>query len=152
MAYKKEQLEEVAKDCFSFSAMARALGRKPVGGTITNLKRTCMKHGVDTSHFTGQGHNKGKSSNNRLTAEQILILDESEFPRRRDREKLLRAMLEVGFEYKCSSCGIVEWMGNKISLDIDHINGKYWDHRKENLRFLCPNCHRQTDNWGNKSG
>ena len=43
--------------------------------------------------------------------------------------------------YKCEKCGISEWMGKSLSLHLDHKNGKNNDHRIENLRFLCPNCH-----------
>lgn len=48
-------------------------------------------------------------------------------------------------EYKCSKCGIDEWQGETIVLDLDHINGDNKDNRISNLRFLCPNCHSQTD-------
>ena len=42
------------------------------------------------------------------------------------------------------------WCNKRITLHLDHINGISNDNRKENLRFLCPNCHQQTDTWGNK--
>ena len=55
---------------------------------------------------------------------------------------LKRRLLNEGYlEYKCSECGISEWNGKPLSLHLDHINGKHNDHRIENLRFLCPNCH-----------
>ena len=49
--------------------------------------------------------------------------------------------------YNCAQegCNIKsEWLGKKISLHLDHINGDNRDHRLDNLRFLCPNCHSQT--------
>ena len=52
--------------------------------------------------------------------------------------------------YRCSCCGIENWMGEKISLDLDHIDGNNKNNFPNNLRFLCPNCHRQTPTWGNK--
>ena len=49
---------------------------------------------------------------------------------------------------ECSQCGISEWRGKRLSVQIDHINGNSSDHRLENLRMLCPNCHSQTETFG----
>ena len=57
-------------------------------------------------------------------------------------------------EYKCSGkdcCNKGEWLGKPLVLQLDHINGVRDDHRLENLRFLCPNCHSQTDTYGGKN-
>ena len=54
-------------------------------------------------------------------------------------------------EYKCQKCGISEWLGNPLTLQLDHINGVNNDHRLTNLRFLCPNCHSQTDTYAGKN-
>lgn len=50
-------------------------------------------------------------------------------------------------EYICNGCNISEWNGKFLVLELDHINGDNRDHRLENLRLLCPNCHSQTSNW-----
>lgn len=52
--------------------------------------------------------------------------------------------------YKCSECGVSEWFGKKLLLDVDHIDGNNENNLPNNLRFLCPNCHRMTPTWGNK--
>lgn len=53
--------------------------------------------------------------------------------------------------YKCAICGIIEWQGKTLSLELDHINGENNDNRLENLRFLCPNCHSQTTTYGSRN-
>lgn len=48
---------------------------------------------------------------------------------------------------KCSSCGISEWQGVKIPLELDHIDGDASNNLPSNLRILCPNCHSITPTW-----
>jgi 5-methylcytosine-specific restriction endonuclease McrA len=57
------------------------------------------------------------------------------------KNKLIKCGL---LKYKCSICDIDSWEGKKLTLQLDHQNGKSNDHRIENLRLLCPNCHSQT--------
>lgn len=48
---------------------------------------------------------------------------------------------------RCLSCGINEWMGKRIVIELDHVDGDHGNESRENLRGLCPNCHSQTPTW-----
>lgn len=63
-----------------------------------------------------------------------------------------RIIRDALIEYNCNCCGIMPlWNGTTLSLQLDHINGVNNDHRLENLRFLCPNCHTQQETYAAKN-
>ena len=69
----------------------------------------------------------------------------------RSRCTLKRRLLQAGLlQNRCDICGLSEWQGEPLSIQIDHLNGVRDDHRLENLRMLCPNCHSQTPTHGNR--
>jgi hypothetical protein len=39
-----------------------------------------------------------------------------------------------------------------LSMALHHVNGDGSDNRLENIKFLCPNCHAQTSNYGGRNG
>jgi 5-methylcytosine-specific restriction endonuclease McrA len=81
--------------------------------------------------------------------DQILVQSTE---RRSKTRHLVRAMIEMGIPQKCSECPVdTKYNGKPITLQVDHINGDWRDNRLENLRFLCPNCHSQTDTFGTKN-
>jgi len=53
--------------------------------------------------------------------------------------------------YACECCGISEWNGNSITLEVDHIDGQSTNNDVNNLRLICPNCHSQTDTYKNRN-
>lgn len=138
------------KESFSIREVLIKCGLHPVGGNYRVFKQRVKDLNLNTSHFTGCGHGKG----NHLTAIANEIPIEKAFVKGGKLtsyglgKKILKYKLK---EYKCSSCGIDEWIGKKLSLHLDHIDGDNTNNELENLRFLCPNCHSQTKTYCGKN-
>lgn len=131
---------------FSMAAVIRALGLK-VGGTVyPMLRKRIQELGLDTSHWTGKAWTRGRkvSTRTRRPLSEILVRD-SDFTR--THELKLRLFSEGLKDRRCEGCGLTQWRGREIPLQLDHVNGLRNDNRLENLRILCPNCHAQTETW-----
>ncbi|KHJ70535.1 HNH endonuclease [Rhodococcus pyridinivorans] len=150
MKYTREVLEEAVRSCSNFAEVMRHLGLRPNGGHHTHLSRRIKALGIDTSHFTGQAHQKGRPARNRLHWSEVLTLAPAG-ANRKEGKILRRALLEYGRPHKCEKCGTgPEWFGSPLVLHVDHIDGHPHDSRPENVRFLCPNCHSQTPTWAGR--
>lgn len=78
-----------------------------------------------------------------------ILCEKSKYHRKALKEYILSNQL---IEYKCVKCGIVDtYNDSPIVLQLDHINGTSDDNRIENLRWLCPNCHSQTDTFAGRN-
>lgn len=154
--YTKELLEPIVKKEKSTAGVIKSLGLKVTGGNYRNINSKIKHCQIDTSHFTGSLWSRGLTSatseimrkasvNNHLTDSEIFIENSSV-----GSSVLRKRYLRTNLPYKCSDCNIDKWKEKPITLHLDHRNGIRNDNRLENLRWLCPNCHQQTDTWGNK--
>ena len=141
-----EEFKQIVANAKSYSDCLRALGLGTKGGSSTDiLKRRIKELNCSIEHF-GQVRNKQYQ---KYSMEEILIENSSYANISRLKARLIQ---EGYLEYKCACCGNKgEWLGQKLVLQLDHINGVNNDHRIENLRFLCPNCHSITDTYAGKN-
>lgn len=65
--------------------------------------------------------------------------------------RTIRAFLLKERGQKCEECGIFEWQGRQIVMEMDHVNGDHADNTLANLKLLCPNCHSQTSTYKSKN-
>lgn len=148
MKYTKELLEKLVKESNSITEVAKKLGRRTDGYSFTYLSNLIKSYKIDISHYKGRGWNKGLVSKRKLSCDEILVND---CTIRTKVLKLRRALIESGIEHKCACCGNNGiWNKVKLVLHVDHIDGNPLNNLKENLRFLCPNCHSQTETFGSK--
>lgn len=133
--YTREQVQEAIESTTSAIAAARKLGC--CGSTFYVWAN---KYGLKINKNPGH---RGEPSPHRLckTPDEIYTEDS------KATKGLLVWQLKQDREWKCECCGLTEWQGKPLSLEIHHINGNRYDNRRENLQILCPNCHSITDNW-----
>jgi Zn finger protein HypA/HybF involved in hydrogenase expression len=78
-------------------------------------------------------------------------------------EKILNGEIEINYvpafrkhlqnskslgEHKCFECGNDgKWNNKPLSLELEHIDGNRNNNKRENLKWLCPNCHSQTQTY-----
>lgn len=140
-------LSQVVATSRSLSETLRVLGRPSGFGWTASLKKWISEAGLDTSHFLGQAHQRGKpNAAARRAAEDVLVRHDGK--RRTGTKVLRRALRDIGVPDECGRCASpAEWNGLPMTLEIDHVNGDWSDDRRENLRLLCPNCHAITSTW-----
>lgn len=107
----------------------------------------------DTNKYNSISEQLYREKKDSLEADRIERIDNR---RKKSMEtKKMFGNLEFGpvNSYHLSHLGIAlkNAAGQSLSLQLDHINGINNDHRLENLRFLCPNCHSQTNTYAGKN-
>lgn len=140
---RKQFYIDLIKTSFSLREVCLRAGIIDTTGNYKTLKRLIEKENIDITHFKRQNVGQRVKHEIEFYLKKGSVIGSSSL-----REKILKEGLK---ERKCENCGLTEWMGNPIKLELHHINGDNTDNRIENLQILCPNCHSFTDNYGGKN-
>lgn len=149
--YTDEQLIEAVKNSMSIRQVLSKIGLVEAGGNYAIVKKRIKSMGIDNSHFTGKGHLKGKTHtwSVKTPIDQVLMKDTKSGV---SSHSLKRRLIKEGyFEHKCYCCGLAEWRGQPIPIELEHIDGERTNQEIGNLTLLCPNCHAQTPTYRGKN-
>lgn len=151
ISYSFEEFSEAVNTSKSKSEALNKLGLPYKGGSYGNtvFRHHQEKFSVSLDHFKSSTEPlKIYNDTKKIPIVEILNGMHPTYGGSRLAQRVIK---EGIFERKCSNCLRIEWEGTPIPIELDHINGKPWDHRLENIRLLCRNCHGQTDNFCGKN-
>ncbi|MFI6195243.1 HNH endonuclease signature motif containing protein [Streptomyces phaeochromogenes] len=148
----KDRLRSLVQSSSSYADVMRGLDMEVNDTNHRRVRRTASRLNLDTSHFKRRAWGLPDRPPPSSTAHRVLVVLPDQAGRT-NRTQLHRALIEIGVPYVCVECGNTgEWRGRPITLQIDHANGDWRDNRRENLRYLCPNCHALTETWCRQKG
>lgn len=144
--YSYEILKPVIESCTTRKEVLTYFGIPYTGGSRSKFFTQAQLLGVDCSHLK-TNYYKGPRSK---------ISDEVLFRKgylNTNTSRLKTRLVALGRRYECAekTCGNAGiWIGKPLTLQLDHIDGDNSNNQIGNLRFLCPNCHSQTETYGGK--
>ena len=143
-------LSDIVKKSDSLSAILRHFGLVNKGGNSHTLERRLIEENIVFSHIRlGSNSNIGRKFNvPKKTLSEVMVKD-STYSRRYLKKRLIEENIIL---YRCDMCGSQPaHNGKELILVLDHVNGISDDNRKDNLRFLCPNCNSQTETFAGRN-
>lgn len=140
--FTRQEIEQFAQESFSYAQLAEKIGYDNYhnnGSAYRNVREMINIFNLDISHFKGQGWNKNNFDYSRF-----------QYGKKIKSAQAVQAIVALR-GHKCEKCGLSEWIGNSIPLEVHHIDGDNLNNVLENLQLLCPNCHALTDNYRGKN-
>lgn len=138
----KEEFKDIANKSSTLKEMLDYIGLGYRGHSYDTLKQRLVEEKID--------FNSSYVKNNRYKNMSEILVENSKYISTSNlKQKILKEGLLKNI---CAICGQKPIHNNlPLALQLDHINGIHSDHRLENLRILCPNCHTQTNTYSGKN-
>ena len=134
---REQEIRKWVSENESNSEIARRLNCK-----VDTLKSYYLKMGID---YKGNQGSKGKKTDSKRK-DALDLIESPSVSNSRKRRRLI----EDGYkEDKCERCGLSEWMGMKIPLELHHRDFNHYNNELSNLMIVCSNCHMQLHNYNN---
>jgi len=122
-------------------------GTSTMGEAVKKINvdwRTFKKYAEQYGLYDPKKYNR---RNEKYDLKDILNGLHPQYPTSKLSKRLIKENIK---KYECEICGINEWNGKKITLELNHIDGDNSNHKLINLELICPNCHSQTDTYRSK--
>lgn len=136
---RRDEILSYISNNYSKVEIARELDCK-----MPTLERYLRKLGIE--YHGNQGGKGRKTDPKRKPALEFIHSNASNSAKR-------NRLIDDGIkEFKCECCGLSEWMGRPIPLELHHIDFNHYNNDISNLQILCANCHMQAHNYCNTRG
>lgn len=145
----QEEFTKIYMNSKSYADVCKALSLRVQGSNYRTIKKRAKQYNLPEIKydFSSQEH-KDKFIRKGVSLDTILV-ENSNYSSNELKKKLIKLNI---LENICSKCNLKDtWLGEPITLQLDHINGNSRDNRLNNLRLLCPNCHSQTPTFSGKN-
>ena len=152
--YTPAELQKILNESSSYKEALRKLEMCDHGNNYKTLKKVISEYNLDLSKISENRRKLNKKLLMNLNKKHTAILDEIlvENSTYTNGYNLKNKLFEANLKEKvCECCGLSEWLGKPIALQLHHRNGVHNDNRIENLEIICPNCHAFTDTFAGKN-
>jgi hypothetical protein len=139
--YSIDDIKKAVINSYCMSDVLKLLNLSVHGGNAVTIKRLISINHIDITAT--------KQRNKHRWNKEDIFIKKSPLARSSLRCNVLKwKVLPI---YECDICrNNGTHNGSLLSLTVDHIDGISDNNEVSNLRWLCPNCHSQTDNYCGK--